>query len=138
MMNGKNDWTEGILKQVRHLSNLINHLILLSKASEMSRLQLKIEPLDVKKLLSAAASEFDLLVKDGGKKLAVSCPEGLKGMSDWKCMNELIHIFLDNAVKYCDKGGTISVSAAGTKKNVTVSVTNDYKEGEGVDYSRFL
>ena len=138
MMNGKNDWTEGILKQVRHLSNLINHLILLSKASEMSRLQLKIEPLDVKKLLSAAASEFDLLVKDGGKKLAVSCPEGLKGMSDWKCMNELIHIFLDNAVKYCDKGGTISVSAAGTKKNVTVSVTNDYKEGEGVDYSRFF
>jgi two-component system sensor histidine kinase CiaH len=138
MMNGKNDWTEGILKQVRHLSNLINHLILLSKASEMSRLQLKIGPLDVKKLLSAAASEFDLLVKDGGKKLAVSCPEGLKGMSDWKCMNELIHIFLDNAVKYCDKGGTISVSAAGTKKNVTVSVTNDYKEGEGVDYSRFF
>lgn len=59
-------------------------------------------------------------------------------MSDWKCMNELIHIFLDNAVKYCDKGGTISVSAAGTKKNVTVSVTNDYKEGEGVDYSRFF
>ena len=138
MVNGKNDWTEGILKQVRHLSNLINHLILLSKASEMSRLQLKIEPLDVKKLLSAAASEFDLLVKDGGKKLAVSCPEGLKGMSDWKCMNELIHIFLDNAVKYCDKGGTISVSAAGTKKNVTVSVTNDYKEGGGVDYSRFF
>ena len=41
-------------------------------------------------------------------------------------------------VQYCDKGGTISVSAAGTKKNVTVSVTNDYKEGEGVDYSRFF
>lgn len=67
MVNGKNDWTEGILKQVRHLSNLINHLILLSKASEMSRLQLKIEPLDVKKLLSAAASEFDLLVKTAAR-----------------------------------------------------------------------
>ena len=37
MVNGENEWTQGILKQVHRLSNLINHLILLSKMGEGSQ-----------------------------------------------------------------------------------------------------
>lgn len=140
MMNGKNQWTQGIIKQVRRMSSLISHLILLSKAGEADKAQLNIAPFSASSLLLPLKEDFDLLAKDQGKKLVLSCEEGLTAKSDEKYIKEILHILLDNAVKYCDEKGTIMLSASHGKKKDTVlfTVSNDYKDGEHVDYSRFF
>ena len=140
MMNGKNQWTEGIIKQVRRMSGLISHLILLSKAGEATRAQLQFLSFPVKDMFARLKEDFDLLAKDQGKKLTLSAEDGLTARSDEKYLSEILHILLDNAVKYCDDGGTILLSAEKGKKKDTLrlSVSNDYKDGKDVDYSRFF
>lgn len=140
MMNGKNQWTQGIIKQVRRMSSLISHLILLSKAGEADKAQLNIVPFSASAILLPLKEDFDLLARDQGKKLVLSCEDNLTAKSDERYIKEILHILLDNAVKYCDEGGTILLSASRGKKKGTVRfvVSNDYKEGEHVDYSRFF
>lgn len=82
MMNGKNQWTEGIIKQVRRMSGLISHLILLSKAGEATKAQLQFVSFSVKDMCSRLKEDFDLLAKDQGKTLNLSVEEGLTAKSD--------------------------------------------------------
>lgn len=138
MINGKNQWTKGILKQVHRMSSLINHLILLSKAGETTKAQLHIRDISLTALLKQEKEEFDLLAKDQGKTLTVHADGDYTVKNDEKFLTELLHILLDNAVKYCDEKGTITLSATKGKKDILLSVSNDYREGKGVDFSKFF
>jgi signal transduction histidine kinase len=41
-------------------------------------------------------------------------------------------------VKYCDDGGTIKVNLSHRGKKAYLTISNDYADGEGEDYSRFF
>lgn len=139
MMEGKNEFTEGIRKQVRRMSGLISHLILLSKAGESTKADLKPEVFALKDVLQRNVEEFDVLARDQQKKLTLHCEGDFKVKTDEKFLSEILHILLDNGIKYCDDEGTITVSAArGQKKEIKLSVSNDYKDGKDVDYKRFF
>lgn len=43
--------------------------------------------------------------------MTTKIPAGIHVFADQRCLYEIISILLDNAVKYCDAGGCISVSA---------------------------
>ena len=60
--------------------------------------------------------------------------------TDEKCFLELLNIFLDNAVKYCDEGGTIRLTLRKGKKDgaAALAISNDYAAGEHEDYTRFF
>ena len=140
IMNGKNEWTSGILKQVHRVSNLINHLILLSKMSEHSQFQLKKELLNVSDIAQSTIHSFRMLAEEQNKTLDVEIEPSVMITTDGKCFLELINILLDNAVKYCDNGGNIQASLhrKRNEKQVVLSVSNDYAEGEHVDYTKFF
>jgi hypothetical protein len=46
-------------------------------------------------------------VENEKKKLESQIPEGIEAESDPKYLYEIFTIFMDNAAKYCDDGGTI-------------------------------
>ena len=50
----------------------------------------------------------------------------------------LVTILLDNAVKYCDAGGEISVHLTNERHMAVLAVANSYADGENVDYERFF
>lgn len=137
MINGKNQWTEGILKQVNRLTKLVNQLILLSKAGE-SNTKLTPVTIDLPRMLQGIHQEFLPLAKEQKKDLTLSVEKGLSTVNDEKFLNALLRILMDNAVKYCDEGGTVSISCSSKKKEITLAVTNDYAEGKNIDYSKFF
>ena len=50
-------------------------------------------------------------------------------------------LLVDNANKYCDPEGTVTVrlrQIGRTRKRARLEVSNTYKEGKAVDYSKFL
>ena len=53
-------------------------------------------------------------------------------------IRQLTTLLLDNAIKYCDAGGTIRVSAGQKGREIWMAVSNSYAEGASVDYSRFF
>jgi signal transduction histidine kinase len=55
--------------------------------------------------------------------------------------NRLKQVFIniiDNAIKYCDKNGSILVSAERRGKTIRLQVSNSYENGKNVDCSRFF
>lgn len=141
MISGKSQWTGNILKQVRRLNNLITNLIMLSKMGERSQADLNMVSLDVSDTVQTVTESFQPMVMDEQKTLVSHIQPSLYIVSDAKCLYELVNILVDNAVKYCDDGGTIDVTlkSSGKKnKGIIVTVSNNYANGKNVDYSRFF
>jgi signal transduction histidine kinase len=55
-----------------------------------------------------------------------------------KMMTELCNILVDNAAKYCDDGGEVTVLLKKRGKGAQIQVSNTYQEGAGEDYGRFF
>ena len=53
-------------------------------------------------------------------------------------LSQLMSLLLDNAIKYCDDGGTVKISLSQKGKGIKLNVSNSYAAGENQDYSRFF
>lgn len=140
LISGKNEWTGNILKQVHRLSGLINDMILLAKVGEATEKDIHLTDVDFTRCVTSGADSFRQLITDQGKQFEEHIGQGIRAKADARFVSELVSIFLDNAAKYCDAGGTVSVSLSKRKngKGAVITVSNHYKEGKGVDYSRFF
>lgn len=138
LINGKNQWTENILKQIQRLSKLINELITLSKMSEHSTENLCFTSTNFSEITIEVAKSFQQIATDQEKSLKYQVKPNISILSEYKYLYELVNILIDNAVKYCDDNGNIDVKLTQAKKTVTLSVTNDYISDKNIDYSRFF
>ena len=95
--------------------------------------------LDFSRMVREGVESFRPVIDQMGKKLEESIQEGIHVRGDARMLTELVNILVDNAGKYCDDCGTVRV---GLKKRslggAVLTVENDYKAGEGEDYSRFF
>ena len=140
MLNGQSQWTDSILKQVRRLSNLIQDLILLSKMGERSQVDLVITDVNFSDTVKTVSDSFQQLAIDAEKTLTTAITDNVRLKGDSKCLYELVNILVDNAVKYCDDGGSIEVALRRSRlgNGVVLDVSNTYVDGANVDYSRFF
>lgn len=138
LINGKNQWTENILKQIRRSSTLINELVMLSKMSEGSSNQINFMPVNFSETVMEVANSFQEMARDQDKFLICQIRPDVTIKSEAKCLYELANILIDNAIKYCDDNGIINIKLTQTKKHALLSISNDYIEGQNIDYSRFF
>lgn len=140
MTAGKNQWTETILKQVKRLSGLVNDMVSLAKLEE--RVSENFHPIDVNCSETAreVTESFSQPAKEQGKSLLADIADNVHVLADQRIIYTLFNVFVDNAVKYCDDGGTVRIVLRPGKKGrgLVFAVTNPYEAGAGVDYSRFF
>lgn len=137
MMSGENEWTKSTMNQVKRMSALVNNLIRLARMEERGE-NLVINDFNISELAEELADSFIAVAENEGKHITTSITENLEVSSDRNFIHELISILIDNAVKYCDESGEINISLQPTLKSVKLIVTNDYEEGESIDYRRFF
>jgi len=139
LISGKSQWTDNILVQVKRVTRLINELIMLAKMGEKNQKQLKLEMTDISQCFHDAVQAFAPVVEGEKKHLELQIPEGIEAETDPKYLYEIFTIFVDNAAKYCDDGGTIkAVLEPHGKKGFRAQVSNDYKNGKEQDYTHFF
>ncbi len=140
LISGKSEWTGNILTQVKRLSLLINDLVLLSKIGESSAKDITLTDTDLSAAVIAGAEGFKAMIEGDGKTFNVDVKEGVRGQVEPRLYGEIVNILLDNAVKYCDEAGTITVSLRAKKngKGSRLSVSNHYKDGQAEDYEKFF
>lgn len=138
LINGKSQWTEGILKQIRRLSNLINDLVMLSKMSEQSTAKIILTNTNISEITTDISKSFLQMATDQEKTLIYQIKPQVFIKSENKCLYELINILVDNAVKYCDNNGTINIKLTSNKKQAYLTISNDYIDGQNLDFSRFF
>lgn len=139
LMTGETEWTKSTKDQVSRLTSLINQLVTLARLEE--RTDLVFEELDFSDLVQDAAEDFKALVIKDGKTFSMAIEPDLKVRGEHQSLFELVTILVDNANKYCDDEGTVTVRLSRTNspiRKAKLEVSNTYKAGKNVDYSRFF
>ncbi len=137
-VNGENEWTRNTANQTKRLSKLVEELIVLSKVSETHKADMT--TVNLSAIAVEAADSIIILAEQKKKGFEKDIAENVYVMGDERMLKMFVNIFLENAVKYCDEGGTIRfvVPAKTTGKYVGFSVENDYRDGEGQNFDRFF
>ena len=137
MMEGKNEWTESTMEQVQRMSELVSHLITLSKLQEKDEVVLS--NVNFSEVVEKVAAEFRVLAEKNQLQYTTEIARDKYVKADEAGLRELVSILVDNALKYCSEGGQVLINLDSSKLHGAVlSVSNTYPEQEGVDYSKFF
>ena len=121
---GKNEWLDDIRSEGHRMAELVNQLVTLSRMDEEGQ-QMNITEVSLGGLVADTVSEFEPLAKDRGKALTASIDKEITCFGDEALLHRLVGILMDNAIKYCDQGGEISVNLHRGRR-IILTVENTY------------
>ena len=138
VIGGKTKWTESTGRQVKRLQSLIEDLVVLTRLDEMKELSLS--ELDLSRIVTETAEPFRSVAESAGRTFTCDIAPQVPVRGEKRALQQIVSILTDNAVKYCDEGGEISLRLAKSAngKTACLSVSNTYAEGKDVDTSRFF
>ncbi|MEE3420953.1 MAG: HAMP domain-containing sensor histidine kinase [Lachnospiraceae bacterium] len=139
MMHGEDEWTQSTMRQVDRLNGLIQNLVMITKAQEKEDKSVLAE-IDVSKMVEESIDPYESLSQQEKKALVRKITPDLKMVADESKIRQLTTILIDNAFKYCDDDGTITVALdqTGRRKTARLVVSNNYADGATVDYQKFF
>jgi PAS domain S-box-containing protein len=109
LAEGMRDYLGRILKSSRHLLQLINGVLDLSKV-EAGRLELYPEPVELAGLIGEVLSVQSALAAQ--KKIRISAeidPRAHRAVTDASRFKQILHNYLSNALKFTGEGGRVTV-----------------------------
>ncbi|MCI8465253.1 MAG: HAMP domain-containing histidine kinase [Lachnospiraceae bacterium] len=133
---GKNEWIDDMRSEGERMRLLVNQLVMLSRMDEDSS-NLCMALFDLSSAVLDTASEFQLLAADRQKELLTEIEPLIEYHGDEGLIRRLIAILLDNAVKYCDRGGKIKISLY-RKRHPTITVENTYDNVKKLELERLF
>ncbi len=124
-------------RQKRFITNasheLKTPLAVISANTEMTEV-------DLSGMLEEMADTFRSNAEQAGEQFFVNITPGVRIRGDKRSLQQISSVLLDNAVKYCDPGGSIflELESRNRGKGARMIVSNTYAEGENIDVSRFF
>ncbi|MBQ0065611.1 MAG: GHKL domain-containing protein [Firmicutes bacterium] len=125
---GNNKWLSYIEKETDQMEYLVKELMTLSQMEDSSNTLVKSE-FNLSKCVLKACLPFESLAFEANTKLELLIDENISFIGDANKMNQLVTIFLSNALKYGKENGEIRVKLFEQNKKITLSV---YNTGQGV------
>ena len=120
---GENEWIQDIQNQTKRLTSLTNDLILLARMDEGTKQVQKID-FPFSDLASEMVQSFQALALQQNKTFSSRIQPMLSLCGDEKSLRQLLSILLDNALKYSDPEGAISLSLEKSGKSIRLTVFN--------------
>ena len=120
---GENEWLNDIQLQSKRLASLTNDLIYLSRMEE-SDSGLRLLEFALSDVVSETTQSFQSLAKLGNKSFNSDIQPMIEMKGDENAIRRLVYVLLDNAVKYSDENGEISVKLERSGKNIRLQVEN--------------
>lgn len=133
---GQNEWLSDIRSEGLRMTELVNGLVSLARMDEEKRsLSMTSIPLD--ELTNEMISAFRPLSEQRNKPILAQIHDNIHVQGDGALLRQLLSILFDNAIKYCDKGGEITVSLTQQKQTV-LKVENTYAAIDTVELDRLF
>lgn len=133
---GENEWLNDIRSEGHRMTELVNQLVALSRMDEEEH-QLDLSDLPFGKMVSDTVSEFQPLAASSGKTIRAEVDTTITCMGDEVMLRRLVGILMDNAIKYCDRDGTITVTLQ-HRRHIVLTVENTYAAVEELELDRLF
>ena len=138
LINGENEWNQSTLKQVDHMTGLIQNLVMIARSQEQEKGGI-LQEVDATKVLEETADTFVPVAQQSGKTLVKELDPGIVFFGEEGDLRQLSTLLLDNAIKYCDENGQIQVCLGRKGRGqVRLVVSNSYAAGKDTDYHQFF
>lgn len=121
-------WIRYIDSQANRMSTLINEMLILANLDMNNNIG-KFANLNLSKLLNNMLLIFEVVIFENGLILNEDIDDDIFIVGQKEQIKKLISILIDNAIKYTNKGGSISVTLKLDKNKVKLIVKNT---GEGI------
>ena len=123
---GENEWLSDIRSEGERMGALVNQLVVLARMDE-DKTNLEMQSFSLSDMIVDVISEFQMLVQERGKTLEAQIDPKVDYVGDETAVRRVVSILLDNAVKYCDDGGSIRLRLE-KKKHPVLYVENPYAD----------
>lgn len=119
-----------ISESSRHLLDLINDILDLSRVEASGELPLREQIVDVDKVIDSCRRLVGGLADKAGLELKIEVLTAMPGLyADERRLKQILFNLLSNAIKFTPKGGTIRLSAATQTDNALVFQVSDNGPG---------
>ena len=120
---GKNRWLESARSQISRLDRLIKNLVELARTEESIQTEV-VEQFSVSEIAQVSVDTFQPMAEADGKKMTAEIAEDVFLQGIQENLFRFFSILLDNAVKYCDPGGTIHLTLFRRGRMLCITVSN--------------
>lgn len=133
---GENEWLLDIMKQSKHLSEMTNRLIYLSRLEEQESRLVKID-FPISDVAEDIVQSFSAIAKNSHKEFDIQIQQGITFHGDEESIRELMAVLLDNAFKYSTENGRVNVKLFVEKHYIVFQVENTVSNIDDISISRF-
>ena len=117
-------WISNIKSQTVRMNSLVEDMLSLAKFDEGTT-KLKVEKFNLSNEVFNATLPFEVLAFEKRKKLIINVQPNIAYNGDKACVNQIVNILLDNAIKHANVDGEIVLELKKEKnKNVYLTVFN--------------
>ncbi len=133
---GHSEWLDDIRTEGQRMSALVAQLTALSRLDEDTP-QMPVTDFAFSDVCRDTVSEFAPLIDSKELKLTAYIQPEINLRGDEGAIRRLVAILLDNAVKYCDPGGEITLSVS-AKRQTELRVENSCASIDNMELSRLF
>ena len=138
--HGEVEWTKEIKKQTERLTALTDKLVFLSRMDEENQ-KIEIREFNLSELICEAIEPYENIATSKGFSLSFDCQSDIVYKGNEEMLSQAIALLMDNALKYTNEQGQISISLKKTVKGIELRFKNtadSVKEGNNNEiFERF-
>ena len=116
-------WVESTNEEAVHMKDLVDKLLILAKTDNMQKNKM-FSAVDLSDLAMRLALQFEPVAYEKGVLIRTDIESGVTIIGDQTALNQIIHILLDNAVKYAGIGGEVDLSLKRRQNSVYLTAHN--------------
>ena len=113
-----------ISKEVRRLNKLVNSLLTLTR-SDSNQMEVKKESFFLDELVADIMEQYEDIAAFQEKSMTSFAPEQVAFFGDQERIHQLLVILIDNALKFTEEGGEISLSCIKNASTIVLAVEDN-------------
>lgn len=116
-------WIESTGEEATHMKELVDKMLVLAKAENQKQTVIPSD-VDLTEMVTRISLQFEPVAYENGVLLETILDDDVHILADATAMNQIIHILVDNAVKYAGLGGKVYVRLEKKQNTVILSTRN--------------
>lgn len=121
-------WIESTSEEAGRMSDLINKMLELAK-NEAAQEELKLGEVNISELVENSILQFEVVAFERSISIESGIQPGIIVRTHAPTLAKVLEILFDNAIKYSDEGGTISIALYQSSKKIRFTINN---KGESI------